>query len=169
MGTNETLGVIAFETCARRDVRWWALLLVGLAFAYGGFTIDPLANCSEDGECAPWLVPVAAVMGVVAAMGGLAQLLVNARRGSRFDLKANRLEWWQNRTASSPGDSGSVALDQIGRILINRRSEDAEISLYDLSGQRLHHFDSEVIGWSIDCWVERVQAAMPTIALEVRD
>lgn len=169
MLTSETPGLIIFESSARRDLRWWALLLVGLVFAYCGFTIDPLTNCSEDGECAPWLVPLGAVVGVVAALGGAAQLLVNARRGSRFDLQANQLQWWQNRTALSPGDSGSIALDQIGRILINRRSEDADISLYDLSGERLHNFDREVIGWSIDRWAEQVQAVMPSIALEVLD
>lgn len=168
MTTSDPSGLIAFETSARRDFRWWALLLVGLVFAYAGFTIDPQTNCGEDGECAPWLVPVAAVVGVISTLGGLAQLLVNARRGSRLDLAANQLEWWQNRTALSPGDSGSIALDQIARILINRTSEDTDISLYDRSGERLHYFDGEVIGWSIDSWAERVQALLPSIEIEIR-
>lgn len=160
--------IIAFEISARRDVRFWGLLLIGLAFAYAGFTVDPASNCSEGGECAPWLVPIAAIFGVLAAAAGLGQILHNASRGSRLDLDANRLDWWQNRTALIEGDCGSIALDRIDRILIKRDSEDEDISLYGLDGERLAFFDRDVIGGSLDDWAAQLQLAVPSIKLEIR-
>ena len=162
-------GVIRFERTARRDFRHWAMLLFGAVFLYGGLTIDPQTNCSENGECAPWLVPVAAVVGLTVSGAGLSQLMANASRGSRFDPSANRLEWWQNRTRKYPGDSGSIAIDQIARIRITRDDDRNEISLYGHDGERLHFFDTEVIHWNIDRWAEQARSAAPWIALEEVD
>lgn len=166
---TEPLRAIAFETSARRDLRPWGLFLIGLVFMYAGFTIDPASNCSEDGECAPWLVPLAAGLGILATLGGLGQLLNNPARGSRLDADANRLDWWQNRLPGTPGDSGTIALDQIERIRIKRDSDSDEISLYDRQGQRLPFFDREVIQGSPERWAERARAVAPGIGLEIVD
>ena len=113
--------------------------------------------------------PVAAVVGLTVTGAGLSQLMANASRGSRFDPSANRLEWWQNRTRKYPGDSGSIAIDQIARIRITRDDDRNEISLYGHDGERLHFFDTEVIHWNIDRWAEQARSAAPWIALEEVD
>ena len=48
--------IFNYERNARTSLQYWALLALGLFFAWAGSTIDPLTNCSDDGECAPWLV-----------------------------------------------------------------------------------------------------------------
>lgn len=158
--------VIAFETSARRDLRPWAMFLIGAVFVYAGLTIDPASNCAENGECAPWLVPLAAVIGAGFCLTGLGQLLSNGARGSRLDAAANRLDWWQNRYPGRPGDNGTIALDQIERILINHQREDTSISLYDRQGERLAFFDNEVIGQSAESWAERACELFPSIRIE---
>ena len=161
--------VIAFATSGRRDFRYWGMFLIGSVFVYAGFTIDPASNCSDGGECAPWLVPLAAVLGMAFCLGGLAQLISNAARGSRIDAAAGRLDWWQNRYPGRPGDCGTIALDQIDRILIKRDSEDTDISLYDRQGERLAFFDTEVIGQSAESWAGRVRELVPGIRVEYVD
>lgn len=159
--------LIAFETCARRDPRFWVLLVVGLVFVWGSFAIDPQTNCSEGGECAPWLVPIAGLLGALAVTAGLTLLIANPSRGSRLDTDAGLLEWWQGRRRGTPGNSGTIALTLIGRILIRRDSDGDEISLYDLNGQRLAYFDREVIGTSPEDWARRLNLAVPAIRVEI--
>ena len=79
--------VMVHQTSGRKDFRLYALLAFGLVFAFAGATIDPATNCDESGACAPWLVPVAFWMGVLATVAGLAavyglgRLLFRARHG----------------------------------------------------------------------------------------
>ena len=161
--------VIAYATSGRRDFRFWGMFLIGSVFVYAGLTIDPASNCSEGGECAPWLVPAAAALGIAFCFGGLAQLISNAARGSRLDAASGRLDWWQNRYPGRPGDCGTIALDQIERILIKRDSENTDISLYDRQGERLAFFDTEVIGQSAESWAARVRNLVPGIRVEFVD
>lgn len=156
-----------YERSARLDLRVWMLLLVGVGFLAAGLTVDPATNCSSDGECAPWLVPVAKWMGVVVTLMGGGQLAANTRRGSRIDPETGDLLWWQNRTARSARQEGRIHPSQISRIRIARNSDgDDHISLYDLEGNRQPWFDAEVIPWPQDRWVARFAAHWPQIRVE---
>lgn len=162
--------VLLFERSARRDFRWWMMALVGAVFLAASQIVRPEDNCSEDGECAPWLVPVAGVMGALALAGGAGPLLANTRRGSRIDTKAGTLEWWQGRTACYPGDHGAIALCDIGYIRIEHRDDcEDSVSLYDRTGERQAYFDSEVIPWRHEEWVRRVKAMQPSIEFRLLD
>ena len=55
--------ILAYSRSARGDLRAWAMFVVGAIFVFAGLTIDPQDNCNDAGECAPWLVPVAFVLG----------------------------------------------------------------------------------------------------------
>ncbi|MFM5906142.1 MAG: hypothetical protein ACKOPO_00900 [Novosphingobium sp.] len=158
----------AYEKSARFDPRFWLLLMFGGVFLYGGLTIDPQTNCSEAGECAPWLVPIAALIGILTTVMGAGQLLANARRGSRFDPATGDLVWWQNRTRTQAGDHGRIHPSQISRIRIVKESEAADgVHLYNLEGDRQHFFDAEVIPWDVEGWAARLTARWPHIELEV--
>lgn len=155
-----------FERSARATLRYWAMLAVGLLFAWAGATIDPLRNCSADGECAPWLVPVAHWMGVAFAAGGAAMLWANPRRGSCIEPETGDLIWWQNRLATSPGDCGRIHPSRIGHIRILSDSDSDAIHLYDLDGARQAYFDTEVVPWPYPRWAERLAAQWPHIRIE---
>jgi len=159
-----------FERSARRDLRFWAMLAVGIGFAWAGSTIDPATNCDSSGACAPWLVPVAKWMGIGLSMTALGFLWANPRRGSRFDDRSGELVWWQNRVTGSPGDSGRIRPDRISRIRIVSQSEGQdEVHLYDAQGERLAFFDGEVIPWPYQGWAERLARAWPHIVVESDD
>lgn len=155
-----------YERSARTSLHYWALLALGLVFAWAGSTIDPLTNCSEDGECAPWLVPVAQWMGFAAALAGVGHLWVNPRRGSRIDADSGDLIWWQNRLASWEGDGGRIHPSRIGRVRIISDSDSDEVHLYDLNGERQAFFDTDVIPWPYDRWADRLAAQWPHIVVE---
>lgn len=153
---------------ARTDVRVWGMALVGLAFVFAGATVDPAANCSEGGECAPWLVPLAFVLGLVFAAAGIGQLIVNPRRGSMIDPATGDLVWWQNRTSRHAGDHGRIAPASLSRVRIDTRDEGSDaIHLYDRNGERLAYFDEEVIGHDPQGWAAAMQARWPHLTIEI--
>lgn len=158
---------IGCQRSARTELRFWALLLVGAAFTYAGFTIDPERNCSAGGGCAPWLVPLATVLGLGTMALALGTLIANPRRGCRYDAEAGELVWWQNRTLLYPGDEGRIAPCEIGRIRVIRDSDYTEVHVYDREGNRLAYLDSEVIPWPYEGWAERMIERWPQIELVV--
>ncbi|MBC2670439.1 hypothetical protein ACFOON_09565 [Novosphingobium piscinae] len=150
---------------ARTDLQYWLMLLVGAAFAYGGFTIEPASNCNDSGECAPWLVPIAAVMGLGFVAMALGPLITNPQRGLSFDPATSELRWWQNRTDRHPGDAAQIPVGQIASIRLIEGSDSDEIHVYDQAGERLPYLDETVIPGSIRSWAEAMVARWPHIRL----
>lgn len=161
---------MTYSRSARGDLRIWAMALIGLVFVYAGSTIDPASNCSSDGDCAPWLVPVAKWLGVAFALSGLCLLAANPRRGSMIDPDTGDLVWWQRRVGSASGDGARIHPSRISLIRIVRDSDSADqVHLYDRDGVRQPFFDSEVVPWPQDRWVERLRSDWPHIRVEVKD
>ena len=161
--------ILSYHRSARQDLRAWAMFLIGAVFVFAGLTIDPQSNCNEAGECAPWLVPVALVMGAAVGLGGLGQLLANPNRGSRIDPDSGRLIWWQNRFGSSGGDEGSIDPADIALIRIIKQDESSDgIHLYNHAGERQFYFDDEVIGWNQEGWAKAMTDRWPQIKMEIK-
>ena len=150
----------------RTDLRVYMLLLVGGMFVYAGLTVDPASNCDPSGrECAPWLVPVAFLMGV--AMTGIAlAMLVHVRRwGSRLDLEARTLWWWDDEIA--PGEH-AIALDRIARIRVLRVDEsDDRILLYDRHGAPLRFPPERGVPYDAVQWAQDLAGHFPHIKVDV--
>ena len=159
-----------YQHSARRDLRWWMLLLVGGVMFYAGVTVDPAKNCDESGRnCAPWLVPVAVVIGGAFGLLGAARLAANPRQGSRIDPATGDLVWWQERFGATGGKEGRIHPSQISRIAIVAQSDDMdEVHLYNLAGERQHYFDGEVIPAPFERWARALAAAYPDIKVDVR-
>lgn len=148
----------------------WILFLFGLAFMLAAFQVNPAENCSESGECAPWLVPAARALGFILAAAGAGQLLANPSRGSHIDPKTGDLVWWQNRFGKSGGNEGRLHPSQIGRLRLFRQSEGEDlVSLYDLSDERQPFFDGEVLPRPYDKWVHAFAEKWPHIKVEIID
>lgn len=161
--------ILWFERSARRDLRWWGMLLVGLIFVYAGWTVDPATNCSADGECAPWLVPVAGGLGVVFAMGGAASLIVNPSRGSFIDPATRELVWWQGRVADGRAtDAGRLKLADIARVVVVEGSDADELFLYGRNGELLPFPKDEVMPWPYRDWAAGLANHVPGLMIEER-
>jgi len=161
------MNITPYQRSARRSFMVWALLGLGLVFLYGGITIDPQSNCSESGECAPWLVPIAAGIGILATAGALGQLRANPQSGSMIDPDTGELIWWQNRIRGHPGDQGRIDPARIARLRIQRQSEGADlVHLYDLDGVRQPFFDETVIPFKAEKWAGELIALHPHIRFE---
>lgn len=159
-----------YHSSARRDWRIWGMIGAGLFFAWAGASVDPLTNCDEAGNCAPWLVPLAYWMGVGLLLSGLAIAWANPRRGSRIDPATGDLIWWQCRIGGREGDCGRIHPSAIGLIRIIRQSDSSdELHLYDGGGDRQPYFDAEVVPWPQDKWVERLVTAWPHIRVDIRE
>ncbi len=155
-----------YSRSARTDFRFYGLLLVGLVFIYAGVTIDPASNCSEDGQCAPWLVPIAFGMGVLAALAGAANLSANPKRGSRVDGKARQLLWWNDHL--SPGIH-AIALDDVARIRVETGWDDHRIYLIGHDGKPLAFPRAEIVPWPYADWARTLAARFPHITVEVME
>lgn len=145
------------------------MLLVGAGFVFAAYTVDPLKNCDEAGNCAPWLIPVAGVMGWGAVAMALGLLIANPSRGYRIDPVTGDLVWWKNRTGRSEGDTGRIHPSRIASIRLDRRGEDERVSLYDEHEERLAWFDEELIPWPHDRWAAGFQQAYPHVRLDRLD
>lgn len=159
---------LEFTASGRFDVRYWLLLLVGLAFAYAGYTVDPRTNCDTNGECAPWLVPIALVIGVVSSMAAAAHLIVNAQRGSYIDLNTRELVWWEGKVRDGrTSDEGRLALDQIARVkIVDGGDSSDDVYLYDHNDQLLPFAGSEVIRWPFCDWAEKLADHCPGLTID---
>lgn len=159
-----------YERSARHDIRWWGMFLVGSMMCYGASMVEPAKNCDESGrECAPWLVPVAMVVGGVFGLVGAARLAANPRQGSRIDPATGELVWWQERFGAAGGKEGRIHPLQISRISIVSQIDDMdEVHLYDLAGERQHYFDGEVIPSPFEGWARKLAEAYPHIKIDVR-
>lgn len=166
--TSAAAKALHFSRSARTDVRWWSLLIIGLAFAYAGYTIDPRTNCSESGECAPWLVPVAFAVGLLATLGGLAHLIANPRRGSYVDVGAGELVWWEGKVNDGRAQGeGRLPLSQIARVrIVDGGDSSDEIFLYDHQNQLLPFGGNEVVRWPFSTWAEQLAAVCPGLIVE---
>ena len=155
-----------FERSARKGVVFWVALLIGAAFIFGAYTVDPQKNCDESGrECAPWLVPLAGIMGWGVTAMALGQLWVNPRRGYAMDAQTGDLVWWKNRTSRSEGDMGSIHPSRIASIRIIQ-DDGMTLSLMGEDGERLAFFDEELVPWPCDSWAEQLQSAYPQITID---
>jgi hypothetical protein len=150
------------------DLRVYLLLLVGGMFVYAGLTVDPASNCDPGGrECAPWLVPVAFVMGMVMAGTALAMLVHVRRWGSRLDLDARTLWWWDDEIA--PGEQ-AITLDRIARIRVQRPDEsDDRVFLYDHEGAPLRFPPERGVPYDAVQWAQDLAGHFPHIRVDVEN
>jgi hypothetical protein len=159
---------LSFRCSARQDGRPWVMLVFGAIFVFAAFATDPQKNCSADGECAPWLVPIAFLIGAGLGLSGLSWLLANPNRGCHIDPESGNLIWWQNRYGNKGGDEGSIDPMQISLIRIDRQRESVdEVHIYDRAGTRQFYFDEEVIAGNLLRWADAMIARWPHIRLEV--
>jgi hypothetical protein len=157
--------LLAYDRSARRDARFYLLAAVGLVFAYAGATIDPASNCSEGGECAPWLVPVAFIMGVAAVLAGIGMLWANPRWGCRVDVSTRMLVWWNDNLA--PGEH-RIPLDLIGTVRVRYGIDERDIFLFDRQGQPISFPRDEVTPYTRrEDWARALAALAPHIKVEV--
>jgi hypothetical protein len=155
---------LTFACSARRDFRAYLLTAAGLVFAYAGATVDPASNCSESGECAAWLVPVAFWVGVFVAIAGAVNLWRNPRRGSRVDLAGRLLVWWNDHLAPTPQ---RLPLDEVAAIRVDTRGDDDRVTLLDRDGRALPFPKDEVIPWPYAGWAEALARHFPHIRVDI--
>ena len=155
--------VMVHQTSGRRDIRMYGLLGVGLVFVYAGATIDPATNCSSGGECAPWLVPVAFWMGVLATLGGAAALLRNPRRGSRINQRTGELMWWDE--THSP-DVRSLKLADVAVIRTDTSTDTSTVMLFDRQGELMPYAGADVTPGPYPKWAHGVAKLYPHIRVE---
>ena len=148
------------------------MLLVGLIFVLAGLSINPATNCDEDGNCAPWLVYAALLMGIAACVGAIRMLWMNPQRGSYVDRDRGELIWWTNLRQDP--DLGSldeavhrIPIAAISRIKIDYTGDNSDIFLYDAKGQELSFPGSDVIPMRNREWINALVALFPHIQLEM--
>lgn len=159
--------ILSFERSARRDPRWWLLFVVGGMFTAAGLTLDPAQNCNSSGDCAPWLVPVAAVMGIGALTMALGLLIGNPSRGSLVDVGNDRFTWWEGRIGAQARDAGSWPLSGIISMRVIQGDDDDSIHFYDENGERLPIPDTEIFPWPFEDWAARLVDLAPHIAMTI--
>ena len=154
------------SSSSRRDIGVYGMLLVGAGFIYAGLTVAPASNCDASGrECAPWLIPLVFVMGFVFA-GAALGMLVHARHwGSRLDIEARTLWWWDN--AAGPGER-TIALDDVARIRVQRPDESEDrIFLYKKDGTLLHFPSERSVPYDAIQWARDLAGHFPHIQVDV--
>ena len=159
---------LQYSTSARRDIRTWMILLVGLGFLAAGATVDPATNCDASGRsCAPWLIPVAFWMGVVGTSMGLGLLAFNRRWGSRLDLAQRRLSWWDSAVS---GDPHHISLDDVARIKVQKGGESSDrMFFYDRTNHLIRFPEERGVPYDAERWARDLAMLYPHIVVEVQE
>lgn len=159
---------LEYGNSARRDLRTYLVLGFGVFFTWAGATVAPSTNCDESGrECAPWLVPIAFCMGLLATAAGLGLWAANRRWGSRLDLDQRRLSWWD--TAKS-AETHAIALDDVSRIKVQHFSEgDDKLFLYDRDGALIRFPDERAVPYDAERWARDLAVHCPHIVVEIEE
>ncbi|MFT3723101.1 MAG: hypothetical protein QM773_05890 [Hyphomonadaceae bacterium] len=158
--------VMVHRASGRTDFRFYLLLAFGLVFVFAGSVVDPATNCSQDGECAPWLVPVAFWMGVVASLAGIAGLIRNPRRGSRINARTGELQWWNE---AHSGDVRSLRLADVAMIRVDTISDTSTLRLFDRQGELMPFAGAEVVPWRLEAWAREIGKLQPHIRIEMAE
>ncbi len=159
--------LLKFESCARYDVRFWALLVFGAGIFAATMMLEPSKNCDSNGNCAPILVIIACGLSGLATVIAIAHLWVNSSRGCCIDAKSGDLMWWQGRTRNRNENAGRINPNDIGRIFIDRQRESSdEIHLFDTAGNRQPYFDINVLPWRFEAWIGHLTVQFPHIIVE---
>jgi hypothetical protein len=157
--------LVPYAITARRDFRFWAMLFVGIMFAWAGYTVDPATNCDDSGNCAPWLVPIAWAIGMLATFCAIALLWHNHERGSYIDIAAGELVWW----TSSKDHAERYPIADISCIRIDLGSDSDDIHVYHRKGERIGFAGTEVVRWPYQDWAKAIGDRYPHIVIEIRD
>ena len=157
---------LEYSMSARRDVSSYLVLLVGLGFLWAGATVDPASNCDPSGrECAPWLIPIAFLMGGVGTAMGLGFLAFNRKWGSRLDMAQRRLFWWDSLVSA---DTHSIALDDVARIRVQQHSESSDlVFLYDRANALIRFPEERAVAYNPEQWARDLASHFPHINVEV--
>jgi hypothetical protein len=156
---------LLFSKTARRDPLIWAMLVIGLLFAWLSFQVDPQFNCDDSGDCNSWLVDFMRAIGGFFALAGAALLIGNHARGSGVDPQSGELVWWYG----SMDKVQRHPLSDISRIRLDLDMEIDDIHLFDGAGERLPFTGIKVIPWPYQDWAARLIERYPHIELEVRN
>lgn len=152
---------------ARCDARVYILLALGLAFALAGVTVEPSTNCSESGECAPWLIHVALAVGVLASIASIAMLMANRKWGYRLNMDERRLYWWDTNRSPEPR---SLLLDEVSLIKVRVVSDGSDqVFFYDQAVNLLPFPSEGVAPPACENWARDIGGKFPHVKVEVED
>ena len=166
--------ILVYDFSARQDFRYWLMLIAGLAFMIIGLKQDAAQNCDEAGNCAPWLVYAAVVIGFIFAIGGAILLIKDNRHGSYVDLEANELVWWTQlpRRVTLELEANyfrRILLSDVAKVKLNLRNDDDRVSLLNRSGLEIPFAGTAVIRSNAKGWAEELSRRFPHIAIEIID
>ena len=166
--------ILVYDVYARQDFRYWLMLIAGLAFFIIGLKQDAAQNCDEAGNCAPWLVYAAVVIGFLFAIGGAIILIRNNRLGSYVDLETNELVWWTQLPRHVPLNIEAnyiqrILLSDVTKVKLSLRSDDDRVTLFYRSGLETPFPGTAVIPSNAKEWVEELSRRVPHITIEIID
>ncbi len=158
---------LEYQSSARKDLKLYAFLLAGILFTYAGTTV-PSENCDESGrECAPWLIPVAFYLGILASTTSFVLLLKNGNWGSKVDLENHHLIWWDTRKYKEKQHVNFFDIKLI-RIKIHSESPDT-IQFYDSLGDLLAIPKQEIFPVPLVDWSHALVKNYPHINIEIEN
>ena len=166
--------ILVYDVSARQDFRCWLMLIAGLAFFIIGLTQDAAKNCDEAGNCAPWLVYAAIVIGFIFAIGGALLLIRNSRQGSYVDIVTEELVWWTQLPRQVSLDHaanyfGRILLSDVAKVKLNLRNDEDRVFLFNHSGLEIPFPGTAVISSNVRAWGEELSKRFPHITIEIID
>ena len=139
----------------------YAVMAAGLVLVFAAVAIDPARDC-VDYDCPGWLRWPALGVGAVFAGGAALAMAQKAEWGSRIDIGARQLIWWNG---APPCRVRIVDLTRLAVVRVETRWDSDRLILKDVNGKTLH-MPVECAPHPLATWAQTLVALFPHIRVE---
>jgi len=156
-----------FEQNARKDIRIWMALVVGLVLLC--VSLDDLIGPGffKPAEGPTWLKVVMFLAGLGMFVTALTCLVFNASRGCFLNEETEELIWWQMRFAHQGSHTKSkIKLLEIAVLRIDNSNDGLEVSMYNSAGKKQDNFSEAVLPKDSRRWIKSLVSEWPHIRIE---
>tara|TARA_B110001454_G_scaffold219185_1_gene250978 strand:+ start:2631 stop:3107 length:477 start_codon:yes stop_codon:yes gene_type:complete len=154
------MDILIYQKEARKHFLHYVLALFGLIFVFAAMSVNPSQDCKEH-DCPGWLLWTALGVGGMAFVGGVVALTKNFRWGSRINMDAGILYWWEGY---HPLKEHQINLSVVDQIIIESSTGDSHLKLLDKNQKRIP-FSEQCAPWPWQDWAQEIAKKFPHIQI----
>ncbi len=154
------MDILIYQKEARKHFLHYILALLGLIFIFAALSVNQSEDCKGD-RCSEWLLWTAFGLGGLALVGASVALIKNFRWGSRVNVAAGILYWWEGYRSLK---EHQINLKLVAQIVIENSTGDSHLKILDKNQKRIP-FSEQCAPWPWKDWALEIAKNFPHIQI----